>query len=197
MPAKTIRTFGVAAAVSAVAALAPTTVSASPVDPDFGDPVPTQFLDCFGLPYSPVTAIYAQPGITTYGTTGDDVIFGTSGDDVIVALEGDDRVCAGAGVDQVFGDEYQTVLDTEGLVGGGNDKLDGEADSDALWGGGGADLIHGGSEGDIIWAGRDPDSVYAQKGNDAIDCGLGYDYVDGGRQTDSAGASCELQDRVP
>ncbi len=116
---------------------------------------------------------------------------------MIVALEGDDRVCAGAGVDQVFGDEYQTALDTEGDLNGGNDKLDGEEGSDALWGGGGADLIHGGSEGDIIFAGRNADNVYAQKGNDAIDCGLGFDYVDGGRQTDSAGPSCELVDRVP
>src|SRR5687767_13238367 len=49
---------------------------------------------CDGL----VVTIQAVAGITTYGTTGADVIRGTSGDDLIFADEGDDTVCGLEGV---------------------------------------------------------------------------------------------------
>ncbi|MEJ3657711.1 hypothetical protein WEH80_32580 [Actinomycetes bacterium KLBMP 9759] len=66
----------------------------------------------------PVT-IYAQPGITTYGTQGDDVIRGTDGPDRIHGRQGNDLICsawgndevhAGQGVDSVWAGEGDDVV---------------------------------------------------------------------------------------
>jgi Ca2+-binding RTX toxin-like protein len=157
-----------------------------------GDFEPTQFLDCFGRPYFPATAIYAQPLNTTYGTSGDDVIFGTSGNDVIVALEGDDRVCAGDGDDDIFGDEWFAWYDTEGDPGGGDDLLDGEAGDDVVYGAAGADLLHGGRNEDLLNGGDGYDIHYAQKDDDNITCGDGYDYAYGGDGSDDSTVDCEV-----
>src|SRR5262245_31051757 len=54
---------------------------------------------CFGK----AATIVAQPGVTTLGTPGNDVIVGTSDGDIIFADQGDDRICSLGGDDRVRG----------------------------------------------------------------------------------------------
>jgi Ca2+-binding RTX toxin-like protein len=74
--------------------------------------------------------IQAQPGHTTRGTPGDDVICGTSRKDTILGLGGDDTVYGEGGSDEIHG-------------GGGKDELLGADGADCLDGGGAKDDMKG------------------------------------------------------
>ena len=193
-------TIAVAALLVPVAASATENPHVGPHNPTQVEVIPgldmevdsIRYLDCFGRSFSPLTAIYAQPLNTTYGTSGDDVIIGTSGNDVIIGLEGDDRVCAGDGDDDVFGDEWFAWYDTEGDPGGGDDLLDGEAGDDLVYGAAGADLLHGGRNEDLLDGGDGYDIHYAQKGDDNVTCGDDYDYAYGGDGSDDYSIDCEI-----
>ena len=87
-----------------------------------------------------------EPGPTP---TPGDLIIGTAGDDDIVGTSGDDLIFGGAGDDLIFGDPE--LGDSEGgddeiaiSPVGGNDFIDGGADSDTIDGGPGDDTILGG-----------------------------------------------------
>ncbi|MGI8810428.1 MAG: calcium-binding protein [Acidimicrobiales bacterium] len=111
--------------------------------------------------------IFAQPGVVTYGTAGNDVIFGTPGDDriaglggndVIVGFGGNDQLSGGAGDDIICGgDGNDQLAGTDGddqLFGeAGNDDLTGTAGNDRLVGGPGVDRLSGGDGIDTCIAG--------------------------------------------
>ncbi len=78
-----------------------------------------------------------QPGQTTQGTSGDDVICGSSGDDTIFGLDGDDTIYGEGGADTIDGGDGR-----DGLLGAdGADCLDGGADKDDLKGEAGNDTL--------------------------------------------------------
>jgi Ca2+-binding RTX toxin-like protein len=106
-----------------------------------------------------------QPGLTTEGTSGDDVICGTSGSDTIFGRGGNDTIFGLDGVDTLEGGSGDDVLDggsgdDVGIYGDdGNDTIDagpgndgGTVDEPADWiaGGPGDDQIDGGSGNDRL-----------------------------------------------
>ncbi len=79
----------------------------------------------------------AQPGQTTNGTSGDDVICGSSGEDTVFGLGGDDTIYGEGGADTIDGGSERDVL----LGSDGADCLDGGADKDNLMGEAGDDKL--------------------------------------------------------
>jgi Ca2+-binding RTX toxin-like protein len=116
-----------------------------------------------GAPLPGFNVIVAQPGATTFGTAGPDLVYGTSGDDRIAGLGGDDIVLGFGGNDQLSGDE-------------GNDRLCGGADNDFLTGGSGNDALSGDSGNDAL---------SGDSGNDDLSGGAGIDRLTGGDGTDT------------
>lgn len=132
-----------------------------------------------GPPEPGPCTIFAQSGVTTYGTAGDDVICGTAGNDRIAGLGGNDTIFGFGGADQLSG-------------GDGNDTLRGGAGSDSLAGGGGNDWLYGGGGGvDRLSGGLGDDYLHT------VD-GTADDQMAGGENTDTcvgdgdAKAGCEL-----
>ena len=82
------------------------------------------------------TAAQADPGVTLYGTPGDDTLTGGGGDDYLDGGAGNDVLYGGAGNDTLYG-------------GAGNDTLYGGDGNDYLDGGDGADSMVGGRGNDI------------------------------------------------
>ena len=78
-----------------------------------------------------------QPGQTTQGTSGDDVICGSSGEDTVFGLGGDDTIYGEGGADTIDGGSERDVL----LGSDGADCLDGGADKDNLTGEAGDDKL--------------------------------------------------------
>ena len=96
----------------------------------------------------------AQPGQTTQGTSGNDVICGSSGDDTIFGLDGNDTIYGEGGSDTIDGGSGR-----DGLLGAdGADCLDGGADKDDLEGEAGNDnfLAKDGTK-DEVKGGPSPD----------------------------------------
>lgn len=83
-----------------------------------------------------------QPGQTTQGTSGDDVICGSSGEDTVFGLGGDDTI---------YGE-------------GGADTIDGGSESDVLLGSDGADCLDGGSDKDNLTGDAGNDTLLAKDG---------------------------------
>jgi Ca2+-binding RTX toxin-like protein len=90
--------------------------------------------------------IEAQPGRTTNGTAGDDVILGTEerdningggGNDIICGMGGNDSIRAGDGNDSITG-------------GDGNDRILGDRGDDYLYGENGDDYLDGGLGSDYL-----------------------------------------------
>lgn len=95
-----------------------------------------------------------QPGRTTRGTSGNDVICGTSGEDTILGLGGSDTV---------YGE-------------GGSDKIEGGGARDDLLGGDGADCLDGGAGGDDMKGEGGNDKLLAKDGTkDEVNGGQGPD----------------------
>lgn len=118
-----------------------------------------QSATCFGYQ----ATIVAQPGQTTYGTGGPDVIVGTSGNDVIYGRGGGDLICSGSGADLIYG-------------GKGGDYIATAAGEDTVRGGKGADVIYGGDG---------SDDLKGKRGADVISGDAGHDDCSGGRGSDS------------
>jgi uncharacterized repeat protein (TIGR01451 family) len=116
--------------------------------------------------------VIAAPGLTTFGTAGNDVIYGTAGADRIAGLGGDDIIFSGDGLDHISaGDGKDTLCGGDGpdqlsggpgddlLVGGpGNDDLAGGTGNDRLIGGTGIDRLTGSEDTDTCTPGTDPAS---------------------------------------
>ncbi|MEA2826597.1 MAG: hypothetical protein QOG43_1036 [Actinomycetota bacterium] len=124
------------------------------------------------------TVVISQPGLTTMGTAGDDVIYGTSGVDRIFASGGNDTVFGGGGDDQISGGDGNDTL----CGGDGNDAIAGDAGNDGLDGGAGNDNLLGGAGDDRIVGG---DGVNRLAGGD------GTDTCDPGPSQSSQTAGCE------
>ncbi len=101
-------------------------------------------------------------GVTTEGTSGNDVIEGTAGVDVIAGLRGDDTnkglggndvICGGPGKDTIVG-------------GKGDDRLSGGAGDDRLFGGPGRDRLAGGAGRDRMDGGAGKDTCVGGPGRD-------------------------------
>jgi Tol biopolymer transport system component len=118
--------------------------------------------------------IFAQSGVITSGTAGDDVICGTAGDDRILGLGGNDTIFGLGGNDQLSG-------------GDGNDTLRGGAGSDSLAGGAGNDRLYGGGGG--------VDRLAGALGDDYLNTvdGTADDYLVGGEHTDTCVADGEIK----
>ena len=125
-----------------------------------------------GSPLPGFNTIVAQPGVTTAGTDGPDLIYGTSGDDKIAALGGDDIVLGLGGNDQLLGDDGNDIIcggeGADFVAGGaGNDRLSGDAGNDSLSGGLGDDTLLGGPGADRLAGGDGTDTC--TPGGDAGD----------------------------
>ncbi|MGI9019209.1 MAG: calcium-binding protein [Solirubrobacterales bacterium] len=83
-----------------------------------------------------------QPGQTTQGTSGNDVICGSSGDDTVFGLEGNDTI---------YGE-------------GGSDTIDGGSGRDGLLGADGADCLDGGADKDVLKGEAGDDKLLAKDG---------------------------------
>ncbi|WP_245283764.1 calcium-binding protein [Bradyrhizobium sp. URHD0069] len=133
--------------------------------------------------------VYFYAGTTVQGTvllgTGDDLVLSTAdsgfvidagdGDDQMYIsgyTGGDDILSGGAGNDRIY----------SGL---GEDRIDGGADNDSLYGEAGDDLIFGGSGNDIVDGGADDDVIFGDAGNDTLMGGLGNDVIKGGADNDT------------
>ena len=149
------------------------TVSSTTPDPDTTDNTATATTTVVSC------TIFAQAGVDTAGTAGDDIICGTEGPDRIAGLGGNDIIFGFGGDDQLSG-------------GDGNDTLLGGAGSDSLVGGAGNDRLYGGGGG--------VDRLSGGLGDDYLNTvdGTADDYLVGGDNTDTcvgdgdAKALCEL-----
>ncbi len=141
---------------------------------------------CFGK----APTMYAEPGPTTFGTAGADVILGTAGKNTIRGLGGNDRICGLGGDDDLAGNA-------------GRDRLDGGDGQDILQGGAGlGNVLLGGAGNDTIIAVSPSDTVRGGGGNDSIDArntsfsvlrgGSGRDTIYSGYRSDlDAGAQAD------
>lgn len=142
-----IVTVGVAATL-----IAAIFVTAAPV----GAAGPT----CFGQR----ATIVARAGVTTYGTSGADVIVGTSGPDIIKSRGGPDLVCSLGGDDRVFGGGGRDLID----LGSGNDYSRGGRARDHIYGGSGNDLLRGRKGADTLNGQAGIDRCYGGRGIDTL-----------------------------
>lgn len=113
--------------------------------------------------------VIASPGLTTFGTAGNDVIYGTSGDDRIAGLGGDDIIFGGAGADQISGGDGRDTV----CGGDGPDQLASSPGDDLLVGGAGDDDITGGPGNDRLIGGAGTDRLSGSDGTDTCTPGTG------------------------
>lgn len=74
----------------------------------------------------PIETVTTTPGVSKYGTSGNDVLDGTAGDDMLAGNDGADTLNGGQGADRLIGGNGDDVLDG----GAGNDSLEGGAGND-------------------------------------------------------------------
>jgi hypothetical protein len=117
---------------------------------------------CAAPPPPPPGAILAKPGVTTFGTSGNDVIYGTGGPDRIAGLGGNDPIFGAAGDDQLTGGHGDDIL----CGGDGNDQLAGDAGNDTLSGDGGNDDLAGNVGNDRLFGGTGVDRLSGGDGSD-------------------------------
>ena len=99
------------------------------------------------MSHKPVVHVTGSDGfVTTFGTTGDDMLNGGNGKDNIFGDDGNDLITGGNGKDVLSGDLGDDLLSG----GNGNDKLDGGAGNDTLNGGIGQDMLTGGDGADTF-----------------------------------------------
>ena len=115
---------------------------------------------CFGR----AATIVAQPGVTTIGTSGPDVIVGTSGNDIIRGKGGNDLICAGSGNDRVYAGYGADTVD----LGPGEDFAKAGPGHDVVNGGSGNDLIRGRSGRDTIRGDAGIDTCFGGRGRDTV-----------------------------
>ena len=135
-------------------------------------PVPTSSTSTTMAPATacsapPPATIFAQPGVTTFGTEGDDVIYGTPGNDRILGQGGNDIILGFGGDDQLAGGNGNDLL----CGGDGNDQLSGDAGNDLLVGEAGNDSISGAAGDDRLIGGTGVDRLSAGSGIDTCNAG--------------------------
>lgn len=136
-------------------------------------------------------------GISSKGTTGNDVITGSIFDDSIEGLTGDDSVSGLEGNDLIYGAEGN-----DSLLGGsgddtfydqaGNDFISGEDGNDDIFDYDGSNTLLGGNGDDHISGGSGTDSISGGVGNDLIDDVGGSNTIDGGEGEDSIDLSYSI-----
>lgn len=141
---------------------------------------------CFGQP----ATIVAQPGVTTVGTSGPDVIYGTSGPDVIRGRGGADLICSRGGADDVKGGSGNDMID----LGKGGDTAEGGKGRDTIYGRSGADTIEGNSGRDTIYGNKGRDVLRGGKSGDTIVGGSGRDTIRGQSGKDDCRGGSALDD---
>ncbi len=115
---------------------------------------------------------------------GNDTLYGGIGNDNLIGGGKDDRLFGGAGIDYLWGDTFESGLQSTYI---GNDYLDGGDGNDQLVGGGKDDTLLGG-KGDDYLNGDAPPNVDLDKqyhGNDYLDGGEGNDQLFGGGKDDT------------
>jgi len=129
--------------------------------------------------------------LSTYTSTGSNLLDGGDGDDTITGGVGNDTLTGGAGNDLLSADAGNDLLDG----GDGGDTLYGGAGNDSLSGGTGNDVIYDqtggndtlvGGDGDDrldTYSGSGSDSLIGGAGNDTLIGGSGNDTLDGGSGT--------------
>ena len=126
--------------------------------------------------------------LSTYTSTGSNLLDGGDGDDTITGGSGNDTLIGGAGNDSINADAGNDLLDggdgADTLYGGtGNDSLTGGAGNDVLYDQtGGNDTLVGGDGDDRLdtYSGAGSDSLVGCAGNDTLIGGSGNDTLDGG-----------------
>jgi hypothetical protein len=125
-----------------------------------------------GTPLAGFNVVVAQPGVTTLGTSGADLVYGTAGEDEIAALGGNDIV----------------------LGSGGNDRIAGGDGDDTLCGGDGNDLLAGGTGSDVVSGDSGNDDLSGGPGDDRMFGGTGIDRLSGGDGTDTCSPGADAGD---
>lgn len=141
--------------------------------------------EIFGL-----NGIYLEEAVLIVPAEGDvDYLYGGPNMDVLLGGGGNDTLYGGNGFNLMFGDGFRVsasvffgVLQVPSLdsyfelLGDGEDKMFGGADSDVMVGGKGIDELYG-------CAGTD--WLFGNDGNDFLDGGDGFDMLNGGDGEDS------------
>ncbi len=156
-----------------------------------GNPAPAESVSML----APASSALPQPqSLTTYGTSGDDVITGDAlgnrieggeGNDTLSGLDGDDILFGDAGSDTLNGgdgNDYLSagsdmyVVEADYLYGGaGNDYLAADSDGDLLDGGSGDDTLTGATGEQHLLGGDGNDKLWGYKGDDLLEGGEGSD----------------------
>jgi len=159
--------------------------------------------------------ILAEPGQTTRGTNGDDVIIGTAGPDTIFAGDGQDLVCGRGGDDTIQGDRggddlIGDICDGCELIPGaglnglpGNDTIVGLHGDERMWGDAGNDVLRGGDGQDLFFGGAGDDRLSGGRGADSLDGDSPAgnsgqnDRCNGGAGSNDTAVRCEDVSMVP
>ncbi len=106
-------------------------------------------------------------------------MYGGPGNGLLIDYYGDNLLRGGAGPDDISGSSVEAgFLGCFLELGGGADRIYGDAGDDTLYGHYGDDTIHGGPGTDEISASYGNDTIYADDGEpDVIRCGEGQDTV--------------------
>jgi len=116
---------------------------------------------------------------TLDGGGGDDVLYGRDGPYYFTH-----ELYGGTGDDRIYialGGNHGSIVHGDG----GDDRIYGNADGQAIWGGTGADTIYGYGGPDAIYGEDGADSLFGGAGNDGLFGGDQYDTIDGGADDDA------------
>lgn len=114
--------------------------------------------------------------------TGVATLTGNDGDDTMVGAQGASMINGNMGNDSLLG-----LGAADGIMGGGNDAIDGGAGNDTLTGQANDDTITGNTGDDNIMGGDGADLINGSLGNDTISGDAGDDRIQGSNQTDYPG----------
>lgn len=117
-------------------------------------------------------------------------LFGTEEKDTMTAIFDGSTIHGNGGDDRVNGSAFMDVLygdSGEDCISGngGDDEIYGGNDNDKLYGDAGNDIVHGDDGNDIIHGGDGDDYLFGDSGDDCINGGNGNDVLDAGAGTDT------------
>ena len=117
-------------------------------------------------------------------------LFGTEEKDTMTAIFDGSTIHGNGGDDRVNGSAFMDVLygdSGEDCISGngGDDEIYGGNDNDKLYGDAGNDIVHGDDGNDIIHGGDGDDYLFGDSGDDCINGGNGNDVIDAGAGTDT------------
>jgi len=109
-----------------------------------------------GLCFGQFPTMFADAGVDTIGSAGNDVILGTAGPDTIFGNGGRDTICGEGGDDTLWG-------------GPGRDRIDGGDGNDLIDPGGGQNqMLKGGAGNDTIRSRGEDSKAYGGAGHDTV-----------------------------